>query len=268
MKLSNLLALLLFLSGVVWVFTLKESSVRNIQRAYYGVITPFVSAGSSIGQKAKNFTQEYDHSRLLTAKLSKAEEELGRLRINQARLRELEEQNAKLAAALEFKQQTKFDASPARVIRRLPSTWWQTVIINRGDDAGVGVQVPVLSDQGLVGKVDQPREGTSTVILLTDEKCQVAAKIEGSNEVGILSGQRGQFEGNPPLRLRYLSKDAAIKPGMKVFTSGSGGLFPPNILLGTIEKFESNAYDAEAQVTPAVDFANLDIVFVLTNVKG
>ncbi len=268
MKPLNLLSLLLFLAGVVWVFTLNEASVRRIQRAYYGAIAPFVSAGSSVSLKAREFNKEFDHSRLLEAKLEAAEAELGRLRINQARLQEVESRNARLAAALDFKQQSNFDVLPAQVIRRLPSTWWQTIIINRGDDAGVGVQVPVLSEQGLVGKIDQPRTGMSTVILLTDEKCQVAAKIEGTNEVGIISGQRGQYEGNPPLRLRFLSKDAAIKPGMKVFTSGSGGLFPANILLGTVEKFEANAYDAEAQVIPAVDFANLDLVFVLTNVKG
>ncbi|MGC4017746.1 MAG: rod shape-determining protein MreC [Luteolibacter sp.] len=76
------------------------------------------------------------------------------------------------------------------------------------------------------------------MVLLTDEKCQVSAKVEGTPEVGILSGQRGQFEGTPLLRLRFLSKDATVKKGQRVFTTGRGGLFPTNILLGTVESVE------------------------------
>jgi len=115
-----------------------------------------------------------------------------------------------------------------------------------------------------VGKVDAPSEETSTVILLTDENCQVSAKVDGTPEVGILSGQRGQTGDRPNLRLRFLSKDATIKPGMLVFTTGRGGLFPADILLGTIESFESGPLYGEALVKPAVDFAALKIVFVKT----
>lgn len=264
MKPLNLLALLLFLGGLVWALTLSEASVREIQRGYYAIIAPFLTKGSDLEVRIRSFSDEVAKSKDLAAKLEAQNQELGRLRLVEERYRQLETENSQLREALKFKKQAPFKPIAAQVIRRQPSTWWRTVIIDRGEESGVGVQVPVVADKGLVGKIDQPLKGMSTVILLTDEDCRVSAKVEGTPEVGILSGQRGQFDGTPMLRLRYLSKNAGIRPGMRVFTTGRGGLFPANVLLGTIESYESGAFDAEALVRPSVDFADLSTVFVLT----
>src|SRR5690606_25915681 len=121
----------------------------------------------------------------------------------------------------------------AQVIRRRPATWWKTLEIDAGEERGIGTQFTVVSNEGLVGKIHQPGEGRSSVILLTDEACRVSARVEGTPEVGILSGQRGEFEGVPLLRLQFLSKEARLRPGQRVFTTGRGGIFEPDILLGT-----------------------------------
>jgi rod shape-determining protein MreC len=264
MKPLNLLALLLFLGGLVWALTLSDSTVREIQRGYYAVISPFLTKGSQLETHIRGFSDEVQTSKELTEMLAVTNDELGRLRLVEDRFQQLEAENSQLREALNFKKQAPFKAIAAQVIRRQPSTWWRTVIIDRGEESGVGVQVPVLAGKGLVGKIDQPLKGMSTVILLTDEDCRVSAKVEGTPEVGILSGQRGQFDGSPLLRLRYLSKNAGVRPGMKVFTTGRGGLFPANVLLGTIESFETGTFDAEALVRPSVDFADLNTVFVLS----
>ncbi len=153
----------------------------------------------------------------------------------------------------------------AQVIRRQPTTWWQTVDIDSGEERGVGAQLAVLSNEGLVGKIDRiyKDQNRSSVLLLTDEKCQVSARVEGSPEVGILSGQRGRFDGTPMLRLRFLSTDADLRPGQRVFTTGRGGIFQANILLGTIVSVEKGALDSEALVRPSVNFADLGTVFVV-----
>ena len=101
------------------------------------------------------------------------------------------------------------------------------------------------------------------MLLLTDEKCQVSARVEGSTEVGILSGQRGRFDGSPLLRLRFLSADAKLQPGQRVFTTGRGGIFQPNIPLGTIDSVKKGALDSEALVRPSVNFSDLSTVFVV-----
>ena len=264
MKPQNLIALLLFIVGAVWALTRSEQTVRSIQKTFYSTISPFVKSGSNLETTASEFIKEAEHSEEWKVRYDLAKEELDKKRMEVAHLRKLEEENARLSQALKFQQEAPFHVIAAKIIRRQPSTWWHTVTINRGEKQGIGVQLPVLSPEGLVGKVDAPSEDTSTVILLTDEKCKVSAKVDGTPELGILSGQRGLTGQDPILRLSFLSKDAKISAGMRVFTTGRGKLFPPDILLGTVVSFESGPLYGEALVKPAVDFAALHTVFVKT----
>jgi rod shape-determining protein MreC len=265
MKPLNLIALLLFLGGAVWALTRSDRSVREIQNAYYAAMAPFLKSGSKLETRARAFLEETRHSKELETELEATREQLGRLRLIESRFRELEYENVQLRHALDFKKATKFDVVAARVMRRNPTTWWQTVEIDAGEKRGIGLNLAVLSNEGLVGKIDRVYSGgeRSSVLLLTDEKCQVSARVEGSPEVGILSGQRGGFDGDPMLRLRFLSPNAAVRPGQRVFTTGRGGLFEPNILLGTIHSVEKGALDSEALVRPSVNFADLGAVFVV-----
>jgi rod shape-determining protein MreC len=265
MKPLNLIALLLFLAGAVWALTRSDRSVREIQNAYYTAMSPFLKSGSKLETQARSFLEQTRHSKELEAELESTREQLGRLQLIESRFRALEYENVQLRHALDFKKATHFDVVAARVIRRNPTTWWQTVEIDAGSNRRIGTQLAVLSNEGLVGKIDRIDNGgeRSSVLLLTDEKCQVAARVEGSPEVGILSGQRGGFDGDPMLRLRFLSANAAVRPGQRVFTTGRGGIFQPNVLLGTIESVEKGALDSEALVRPSVNFADLGAVFVV-----
>jgi rod shape-determining protein MreC len=265
MKPLNLIALLFFLGGSVWAFTRSDRAVREVQDGYFAAISLFLKSGSKLESKAHAFRQETRHSKELEVELAAVRSKLGRLTIIESRFRDLEHENERLRHALDYKKATHFDVVAARVVRRQPTTWWQTVDIDAGEESGIGTQLVVLSNEGLVGKIDRiyKEQNRSSVLLLTDEKCQVSAKVEGSPEVGILSGQRGRFDGNPLLRLRFLSTDAALHQGQKVFTTGRGGIFQPDILLGTIESVEKGTLDSEALVRPAVNFADLGTVFVV-----
>ena len=263
MKPLNLISILLFVSGAVWALTRSERSVRDIQCGYFTAIAPFLKNGSQTEAYARSFLDEVHHSKALDAQLATVNSELGRLHIVESRYRELERENAQLRHALDFKKTSSFNVAAAQVIRRQPTTWWQTVEIDVGEERGITTQLAVLSNEGLVGIIDHPAKDRASVILLTDEACQVSAKVEDSPEVGILSGQRGQFEGTPLLRLKFLSKNATLHTGQRVFTTGRGGIFQANILLGTIVSVEKGAEDSEALVRPAVNFADLGTVFVV-----
>ncbi len=265
MKPLNLTALLLFLGGVVWAFTLSDRAVREVQDFYFSAVSPFLKSGSQMETRARNFLTETRRSKEVEVELGAIRTELGRLHIIESRYRDLEIENGRLRHALNYKKNTHFDVVPAQVIRRQPTTWWQTVDIDAGQSSGIGTQLAVLSNEGLVGKIDRIYGGQnrSSVLLLTDEKCQVSARVEGSTEVGILSGQRGRFDGSPLLRLRFLSADAKLQPGQRVFTTGRGGIFQPNIPLGTIDSVKKGALDSEALVRPSVNFSDLSTVFVV-----
>ena len=90
MKPINFFALVLFLWGVIWVLTLSEGTVRRIQQAYYGTISPFLKAGSAMDMKARDFLEEIENSKDLGNQLRAVEEEYVKLRSIEGRLRELE----------------------------------------------------------------------------------------------------------------------------------------------------------------------------------
>lgn len=265
MKPLHLLALMLFLAGAAWALTRSEHAVREIQAAYYSTISPFLKAGSALETRARELLDEVEHSKALAVEADTLRTEVGRLRIIESRFHELERENAQLRHALNFKKNTNFDVVAARIVRRHPTTWWQTVEIDAGSNRGIGTQLSVLSDEGLVGKIDRIDHSgdRASVLLLTDEKCQVSARVEGTPEVGILSGQRGHLDGTPRLRLRFLSKNAMVRPGLRVFTTGRGGIFQANILIGTVESVEKGPLDSEAIVRPSVNFEDLGTVFVV-----
>jgi rod shape-determining protein MreC len=152
-------------------------------------------------------------------------------------------------------------------VTRDSSTWWRTLTINRGRRDGVETDVPVVTDEGLVGKTTTVSDSISVVLLVSDENCKVAASVEGSREQGIVSGERVTAGLNPLLNLNFLSKQADLKPGQKVYTSGMGGVFPSGLLVGVVKTFRVRELDGQAQLTPAVDLSHLEDVFVVTGRK-
>ena len=88
--------------------------------------------------------------------------------------------------------------------------------------------------------------------------------VEGSREQGIISGERVTGGLTPLLDLNFLSKQADLKPGQKVYTSGVGGVFPSGLLIGAVKSFRVRELDGQAQLTPAVDLSHLEDVFVVT----
>ncbi len=269
MKPFNFFALLLFLAGLMWVFTLSEKAVRQIQKTYYSAISPIISKGGETEQFAKQFIEEVEHSENLEKQLEQAHNERDRYKRIAQRVGEIEAENNELRHALAFQKKAPFDVLAARVVRMQPRMWGRTIEIDRGAESGLGVSLCVLaSNGGLVGRVQLPGDNVSSVLLVTDEGSQVSARVEGTTEVGLVVGRRTNYGEAPRLRLRYLSKNAVIRKGMKVFTDGRGKLFPAKIPIGTIEKFEAGPVYGEAVIIPSVDFANLQTVFVITDAPG
>ena len=273
MKPLNFFAFLLFAAGLVWVFTLSEKSVRQIQRAYYSAISPIISKGGETEAFANEFLEEVEHSEDLEKRLEQARNERDRFKLIAARVRELEAENNELRNALDFKKKPQFDVIAARVVRKQPKMWGKTIEIDRGTDDGFDADPEfdlcvLASNGGLVGRLQLSGENISSVLLITDEISMVSARIEGTSEVGIVVGRQTTYGQTPRLRLRYLSKTAILRKGMKVYTDGRGKLFPANIPIGTIEDFEVGPVYGEAEITPAVDFTNLKNVFVITDATG
>lgn len=170
-----------------------------------------------------------------------------------------------LSALLDFARanpQNRYLA--ASVIGRDPSPFFHYVIINRGSDDGLRRGMPVVTAQGLVGRVAAVTAGAARVQLITDPASVVNIRLQPSDAEAVLIGS---LTGD--LELEQIPRDATVAPGDLVLTSGLGGGFPANVLIGQVSGVRSLATDIfqRASVQAVVDFAQLDIVLVIADFR-
>lgn len=186
----------------------------------------------------------------------------------QAQIIDLQQQLAEariLSALVEFARanpENRYQA--AAVIGRDPSPFLRYIIINRGSDDNIRRGMPVVTQQGLVGRIDAVTANAARVQLITDSAAVVNAKIQPSGAQAVL---KGQVSGD--LLLDLIPQGVSIEVGDLVLTSGLGGGYPPNIVIGQIAGIRSQPQDIfqSATVQSVVDFNQLEIVLVIVNFR-
>ena len=161
------------------------------------------------------------------------------------------------------------DRLQARIIWKSPTAWYSTVQINKGRGEGVRRNQPVITGDGLVGKITSVNGGTATVTLITDSSSNVSAQIEPDGANGIVRASLGDPN---DMRLDFIQKGHPVKVGQNVATSGFGSgklasIFPRGIPIGRVSKVSSNELELYRQVhiKPFADFRRMDYVQVITS---
>jgi rod shape-determining protein MreC len=170
-----------------------------------------------------------------------------------------------LAALVDFSRARPENTyKAAAVIGRDPSPFLHYVIINRGSNDGILRGMPVVTDQGLVGRVDAVIANAARVQLITDPASSVNVRLQNAEEEASLVGS---VTGDVILEL--IPQDASIETGDLVLTSGLGGGYPPDLIVGQVVNIRSRDYDLfkQATVQSVVDFNRLQIVLVIVNFK-
>lgn len=170
-----------------------------------------------------------------------------------------------LAALVDFSRARPENTyKAAAVIGRDPSPFLHYVIINRGSNDGILRGMPVVTDQGLVGRVDAVIADAARVQLITDPASNINVRLQNAEEDASLIGS---VTGDVILEL--IPQDASIETGDLVLTSGLGGGYPSDLIVGQVVNIRSRDYDLfqQATVQPVVDFNRLQIVLVIVNFK-
>jgi rod shape-determining protein MreC len=195
---------------------------------------------------------------------------------------QLEEENAQLRTQLiEMQQQLReaevlyalLDFARARpddvyvasaVIGRDPSPFLHYLIIGHGSDDGLRHGMPVVTQQGLVGRIDAVTAGAARVQLISDANSSVNIYLQSTESSALM---KGSITGD--MLIEMISQDVVVQPGELVLTSGLGGSYPPDVLVGQIVSVRNlgNELFQSASIQPAVDFSSLRAVLVITNFK-
>lgn len=230
------------------------------------VNSPMISAQSWFSQQyraARDFVTAPRDVTVLRQDIAALEAENARL---QAEIVDLQQQLIEfeiLSALLEFaRSHPEHQYLGASVIGRDPSPFLNYILINRGSDDGLRRGMPVVTHNGLAGRIIQVTPSGARVQLITDPTTKINVKIQPSGADAILSGS---ITGD--ISLQQIPQDTEVNPGNLILTSGLGGNFPANIIIGQVTSVRSqeNALFQSASVQPVTDYENLDIVLVITN---
>jgi rod shape-determining protein MreC len=168
-----------------------------------------------------------------------------------------------LYALLDFaraRPQNKYVA--AAVIGRDPVPFLRFIQIDKGSDDGIRRGMPVVSEQGLIGRIDAVTAGAARVQLITDSVSAVNVRLSTTQTDVMLSGSvTGE------LTLEMIPQDISVKPGDLVLTSGLGGSYPADIVVGqvaSVRKRETDLFQT-ASIQPAANLPALRAVLIITN---
>ncbi len=230
------------------------------------VAAPLNSLSGALNRVSLSFNQAVDELNnlgQLRERISELEEQLARGQIELLQLREAASDYDRLVSLLSYTSTLENqDFLSADVIGVDQTGIVRSVIINRGTRDGVAVGMPVTTDLGLVGRISGVSANASRVQLITDENSAVSSRLQETRADGSIVGQASGV-----LRLTFVDLDAEIMQGDLVITSGLGGNFPPDIVVGqvtSVRQFEFELFQ-EAQVRSLIDFQTLELVLVITS---
>lgn len=201
----------------------------------------------------------------LRAENERLKNENALLRSQLVEIQEEQKDNEVLYALLQVaRSRPDSDYVAAMVIGRDTNPFMRYVIIDQGSDSGLRRGMPVVTAEGLVGRVDAVTSNAARVQLITDAGSAVNVRLPDSKADSILVGS---VTGD--VILEMIPQEVEFSPGELILTSGLGGSYPSNILVGqviSVRKLETALFQS-ASVQPVVDFANLRAVLVITGFR-
>ena len=182
------------------------------------------------------------------------------LRMENFKFREALKTHTRLQKLLQFKKSIHWPVLAAQVISRDPSGWFQSVIIDKGSNAGLRVNMPVVNAMGVVGRLVSVSPHYAKVLLIIDQNSAVDCIIQRSRDKGIIKGLTAEVS-----KLDYVLKTSDVVPGDLAVTSGLGRVFPKGIPVGEVMEVTDRPGELfkGVKVRLLVDFSKLEEILVI-----
>lgn len=262
---------LIVLGFVLLTFTFGSGS-GAIGGGLGGIFSPITNTASRALKPARDLVNWFDETLDARGERDRLTRELQEARSNAVAGEAALEENRQLKAMVGLKETGKipdaYDPVTGNVTGRSPTVWFTTVNINRGSADGVAINDPVVSGDGLVGRISEVSRSGSTVSLISDGTSAVSATILPGGAQGVVRAKVGDPE---TLVIEFLDETRNVRPGQTVVTSGWRGgdlasLFPRGIPIGEVTRAPIDEREAiqSVELEPFADLRNLDLIQVLT----
>lgn len=255
-----LVILVLFLAGLT---STERANISTPEQFLREMLAPLQNGASVVSGNIHNwgaYLQGVDNIRAENEALKKENSELRMQLVDYA---ECEQENERLRELLHSTADyaDRFEYVTTTVVNRSQSSWYKTLIISGGSDDGFAVNMPVVSAQGLVGRIINTSPNTAEVLLITDREGALSVMVQNTRTIGVVEGDGETNE----LSMIHVPYDAEIENYQQIITSGYGGIYPKGLLVGYINSIdmESNGLMLNIAVSSYVDFNRLEEVMVL-----
>ena len=246
------------------LLSLPSRAVSHLKLGIGGLFLPMFGAVNTVRQLPGRAADTFLPRGELLKEIESLRHENQQLKAQNLQAAATGRENDQLRALVGWQRQQPWKLKLASVVLRDPANWWHTIQIDLGKRDGLVENLPVLTSDGLVGRVSSVGYTRSQVVLIDDPNCHVSARVANPvRDMGIIS-PIGPLE-HSLVNLTYLSGNANLKSGQAVVTSGEGGIFPPGIPIGQIAdsgQAEFGLY-TEARVKLSANLGALYQVWVL-----
>jgi len=254
-------SILVIVSLIILSISIQRPGDTGIfKRLVLEAASPPIGAVNSVLDTVRDVWKRYiflvgleQENRTLKARIAQLTNEL-----NESR--ELHLEGLRLRELLAMKNTLPGAVIAARVVDRENAYVFKTILINKGTSDGLRVGLPVVSAEGVVGRIVDASWNVSRVLLLTDYNSNISARIQNGRAEGILQGG-----GAINCALKYVERSEEVKVGDTVVTSGLGGVFPGGLILGTVSRVDrkGSGLFLNIDVSPSVHFSRLEEVLAV-----
>lgn len=261
-----LLTILIIFSGVPTILTVMGQG-NLVKDAVMVIVTPLMRGASAVGDAFHGFSEyftEFDRLREENKTLAKRVNELEQ-QIYNAEL--IEEENEWMRSYLGAKRaNTDYTFCDANLIGSEAGGYISSFTLDRGTSSGIATGMPVLTDEGIIGRVTEVGLTFCRVSTIINYDSSVGAYIERSGAVGLVSGDFERRRDGLCI-LEYLPFNADIEIGDKIYSSGLGSVYPRDLYIGEVTEITGDPYNHTkiAVVKPAADLSDITKVMILTS---
>jgi len=265
-KLTPWLMIALLLGNfILMAYSAKTGSNQSVIRVWAQTAADFVqSPVTTVSYAATDYFQSFATLRTAQSENDILKQRVQELEVSVQNKESLSVENDRLKSLLELKERSEYKILPAKIIGRDPSAWFDTSIINRGSLDGVKLNMPVVTNGGIVGRITAVSPLTSQIYLVSREKNAeggIIGEIGKSNALGVVLGT-GKKE---LLEMGYVPGSVEVNVGENVYTTGEDGIYPAGLKIGEVVEVRSGSATVTHQIfiKPSANLSSLQEVAVL-----
>lgn len=242
-------------------FTARSANEQSVLRSWVlTLVTPVQSSFGSLLSGIGSLWSGYVDLRGVSARNADLELENARLRAEIETARAAAAENERLRKELDLKPLLRYESVAAEVVARDSNAWFKRLTIDKGSSAGVRLNQPVITPDGLVGRITKVGPYAAEIQLITDEHAGVGGRLTTSRAAGELKGKGDGF-----CRFKNVSSLEKVDANEPILTSGLDRIYPAGILIGYVASVTEGggAIPQEITVRPAADLDRIEEVLVL-----